>query len=201
MAVSTVEDICNLALRQINYPVPIASIYDGSRASRVAVEIYGQTRDNLLGARDWPFARQAVVLTLLKTAPVGGYSATQWSSAYPPLPWIYEYAYPSNAIDVRSVRPTAILLPEYDPRPNVFVSANDPALGEKVVLTDLRNATAVITAQITQPLQWLDPNFIEALVDALAMKFQSALNPNLEAMKERALEQQTAVAIADQRRG
>lgn len=189
-----------MALRQINWPVPIGSIYDGSKASRVAVEIYGLTRDALLGDTDWPFARQAVTLTLLKTAPVGGYGVTPWSNAYPPLPWIYEYDFPTNAIDVRSVRPSAILIPEYNPRPNVFVSSNDPALGQKVILTDLAHATAVITAQITDPAQWIDQSFVDALVAALAIKFQDALNPNPDAVKLRIAQKEQAEGVADMRR-
>lgn len=197
----TVEDLVNQALRRISFPTPIGYIYEGSKASRIAVDVFAQTRDNLLCAKDWDFARQGIVLTLLKVAPVGGYGLTPWSSIYPPVPWIYEYDYPATAMAVRSVRPTPILIPEYDPQPNVFVAANDTALGQKVLLTNLANATAVITAQITDINQWQDSEFVEAFVDALAVQFQQALagDPNL--VKLRIGQEQMAEAAADSRHG
>lgn len=199
--VLAVEDLCNQALRRVGYHTPIGWIYEGSPAARAAVELYGQTRDNLLGSRDWDFARQAVTLLLLKTAPVGGYGLTPWSTAYPPVPWIYEYAFPANCIQVRSVRPTPVMIPEFDPKPNIFVAANDAALGQKVVLTNLANATAVITRQLTDPAQWDDANFVEALVDALAVQFQQAFAGDPNMVKLRAVQEQIAEGVADTRRG
>lgn len=201
------EDIANLALRRIAYETPIGFMNEGSRASRVAIEIYSQTRDDLLRSKDWPFARQATTLTLLKTAPVGGYSpATPWSTEYPPLPWIYEYIYPLGALEVRSVRPTPIFIPEYMPRFHRFVVASDPSLapapdGEtRVILTNLVNAQAVVTGQIIDTSQW-EANFVEALVDALAVKMQNALAPEANFDKERLGEAAQATQIADMRRG
>lgn len=195
------EDLVNQALRRIAYPTPVGFIYEGSKPARVALDLYGQTRDNLLGARDWDFARQAVTLDLLKTAPVGGYGLTGWTSAYPPPPWIYEYAYPGDAIMVRSVRPTPVLIVEYDPQPNIFVAANDTDLNAKVILTNLANAQAVITGKVTDPGQWLDNNFIEAFVDALAVQFQQALAPSGDAIKLKIAQEQMAETVADGRRG
>jgi hypothetical protein len=203
-----VEDICNQALRQIKYDTPIGWIYEGSRASRVAVEIYSQTRDNLLSDQDWDFARTQVSLILSKTAPVGGYGATPWSPVYPPVPWIYEYLYPATengyavqAVQVRSVRPTPIFIPEYDPKFWRFVTANDTASQAKVILTDLANAQAVITQQLTDPAQWIDNRFVEALVDALALKFQQAFDGQPDLVKVRAAEEGQAEQIGAVRRG
>ncbi len=198
----TPEGLCNMALRRIGYPTPIGFIYEGTPAARVAVEIYGQTRDNLLRNADWDFARQAVGLTLLKTAPVGGYGYGQlWTNAYPPPPWVFEYAYPTAALLVRSVRPTPVAMPEWDPQPNIFVVADDASVTpSKVILTNLANAQAVYTGQIVNPTQW-NASFIEALVDALATLFQQALAPGAEADKERIGEEAQAVGVAMGRRG
>jgi hypothetical protein len=199
---ATVEALINQALRRIAYQVPIGTIWEGSPASRVALEVYGQTRDALLNNEDWPFARQAVGLRLLKTAPVGGYSGLPWSNAYPPPPWIYEYAYPDACITIRSVRPTPIIMPEFDPRPHIFVLANDNSLNPpaKVVLTNLANAQAVITGQITDPLSY-EAGFTDALVAALALRLQEALSPDATAIKDRAAEAQTEMVMANERRG
>lgn len=175
----SVEDIINQALRRISYPTPIGFIYEGSPAARVAVEIYGQTRDDLLRSQDWPFARQSAALQVLKTAPPNGYGVTPWNPDYPPLPWIYEYAYPvqpTACLRVRAVRPTPIFIPELDPQPNIFVVADDYTLAPptKVILTNLVNAVAVYTGQITEPATW-EPMFTEALIDALAARLGPSL--------------------------
>lgn len=185
MAVYAVEDLVNIALRQIGYPTPIGSIHEGSDASRVALDLYGQIRDELLRVKDWDFARVTVSLgAALKTAPVAGYGAVPWSTAYPPLPWIYSYGYPANCIEVRTLLPTPIFLPEMLPRVVLWEKGNDTALGVPVVLTDLAGAQATITAAIYDPAQWKDPGFIQALVDALAQKFLRPLmgegDPNVQ---------------------
>ena len=166
------------------------------------MEIYGQTRDDLLRSRDWPFARQATGLTLLKTAPVSGYGVTPWNSSFPPPPWIYEYAYPAGCLYVRAVRPTPAVIPEMAPRPNIFVVADDPSLATpaQVILTNLVNAQAVFTGQVTN-ISAMEPMFIEGLIAALALKFQEALSPDANAVKDRATEAQVEVAMADERRG
>ena len=80
MAVYSVEDLCNQALRDIGYSTPIGSINEGSRASRVALEFYGQTRDTILRTKDWDFARQTVSMgNPIKIAPPGGYGGIGWS--------------------------------------------------------------------------------------------------------------------------
>jgi hypothetical protein len=199
-SVSTVEELCNLALDAISYPRSIGSIYQGTKEARVALRLYAQTRDDLLAGKDWIFARQTVALSVLKVAPVGGYSTVPWTTAYPPLPWIFEYAYPAACIQVRALRPTPAVIPEFMPRPYNFVLGNDTATGQKVILTNLINAQAVITGQITDPSQ-MDPKFITALVDALALQFQKALVPAEPAVRDRAAEAGNAENAADTRRG
>jgi hypothetical protein len=200
---ATIEDLWNQALRRIGYPTPVGYAYEGSMAARVGLEVYGQTRDALLMDWDWDFARQAAALKLLKTAPVGGYGfMTPWTTAFPPPPWIYEYGYPVGCLMVRSVRPIPVAVPEFDPQPNIFVLADDGSLTPpaKVVLTNLPNAMAVYTAQVTDPTQW-NPAFTDSLVDALAVRFQQALNAEPQADKERAEEEAQSAGIAIGRRG
>lgn len=201
---TSVVDICNLALTRVRYPTPIGNIYEGSRASRFAVQIYAQTRDNLFGERDWPFLRQDVDLGApIKFAPPGGYGASPWDpNTNPPLPWQYEYTYPANCIEVRSVRPVPPVIPEYNPQPNIFVTAFDTVLRTKVVLTNLLGAQALITGRVIDPNEWQDSNFTEALVDALAVQFEKHLSDadvNRIILAERDATQTTEIAQA--RRG
>ena len=196
------EHVVNMALRRIGYPIPVGYLLEGSPAARVAVELYGQTRDELMRAADWDFARQSAVLVLLKTSPVGGYGwANPWSSIFPPVPWNFEYAYPTGCLMVRSVRTTPTLLNVYDPQPNIFTLADDPSVTpSKVILSNLANAVAVFTGRITDPAQWND-SFTEALVAALATRLQAALNPEPNADKERMEQEVQAGGMAIARPG
>lgn len=201
---TTVVDIINLALTRVRYTPPVGNVYEGSRASRVALQIYSQTRDALFGERDWPFLRQDVSLGLpIKSAPVGGYGTTPWDpNIHPPLPWQQEYPYPASCIEVRSVRPVPPILPEYNPQPNIFITAFDTVLRTKVVLTNLLGAQAMITGRVIDPSEWQDSNFTEALVDALAVQFEKHLpdgDVNRIVLAERDSTQTTEIAQA--RRG
>jgi hypothetical protein len=199
---STVEQLINQALRRIGYETEVGFIMEGSPASRAALTLYGQTRDALLRFKDWPFARQSTGLTLLKTAPVGGYGLTGWTPAYPPAPWVYEYAYPAGCLKMRSVRPTPLLIPEFDPVPNIFIVSDDTSLSPptKVVLTNLRNALGVFTGQVTDMTQW-EPMFTEALVENLARRLGEAMGANLDSIKAQIAIEEAATGAADLVRG
>lgn len=171
-------DLINLALDKANWKGdPVGDPYEGTPIARVALRVYGQTRDHLFGSRDWDFLRKEVSLgNPIKTAPPGGYSSGVWDSVNnPPPPWIYEYLYPDLCVQIRSLRPTPIFIPEFTPQVIRFVSAYDTPLNTKVVLTNLYQPLAVITGQVNDPNEWKDSNFTEALVDALAVQFVKAI--------------------------
>ncbi len=198
---TSVTELANQALRRIGYKTEIGYIFEGSEASRAALTLYGQTRDDILRSKDWPFARRSVALALLKTAPVGGYGLTPWTNASPPAPWIYEYAYPTDCVEMRSVRPTPTIIVEMDPQPNVFVEGSDTSVTpSKVVLTNLANALAVYTGRITDMTQW-EPMFTEAFVDAFGRRLAAALGASADAVKMQYQLEQTSAAAADRVRG
>lgn len=203
MAVS-VEDLLNMALVRSGYTVRVGSIYEGSAASRAGLEFYSQTRDNIFGSEDWRFLRQQISLGApLKTAPPGGYPPTRaWNpNTDPEIPWLYEYAYPANCIEIRSIRSSAVVIPEFTPMFTRFTTADDTITLAKVVLTNLPNAMANITGRVTDPNAWQDSNFSEALIDALAVQYQKwlPLDPNKIQMSEG--DTQRAIAIAQDRPG
>ena len=199
---TSVEQLVNQALRRAGYKFEIGFIYEGSPVARAAVTLYGQTRDDLLRSKDWPFARSAATLVLLKTAPVGGYGLNPWTSAFPPPPWVYEYAYPTNCLKVRSVRPVPVIIPELDPQPNVFTDADDTSLTPpaKVVLTNLARAQAVYTARVTDMTQW-EAMFTEAFVEALARRLGEALGAGTDAVKAQMQVEVETISEANQVRG
>ena len=188
MALS-VEDICNAALRRVGYPTPIGNMYEGSRASRVALDFYSQTRDALFSEFDWSFLQQEVDLGMpIKTAPPSGYGVTPWNPAVnPPPPWIYEFSYPANCINVRSVRPLPLFIPEAMPRVNIFQQVYDAQLAAKVIVTNLARPLAIITGRVTNPAEWQDNDFIDSLIERLAVLFGRELgkDPNDTQIGER----------------
>lgn len=201
-SVASPEEVCNLALDRIKYPESIGDLYEGTRASRAALRAYAQTRDDVLRGFTWGFARRDVLLTLLKTAPVGGYGLTPWTNAFPMPPWIYEYAYPTDCLLLRTVRETPLLIPSFDPKPNLFNVANDNSLAPpaKVILTNVAGAIGVYTGQVTDMTTW-EPSFVEAMVEALGRRLAQALADDPETVKVNAEEEQGAAQQAAAKRG
>jgi hypothetical protein len=183
-------DVVNASLGRIGIKRDIGSLFDGSESSSAALRIYGQTRDELLRNFEWGFAERNIVLTLLKTAPVFGYSAaTPWSTAYPPLPWIYEYTYPADMLKLRALRPGKVI-PEYDPVAVEFRIVNDSGYtpARRVILTNLASAICVYTGQVTDPTTW-DAGFTEAMIAALARRLAPELAGQQEAEKPKLQEE------------
>lgn len=186
-------DLMNQGLRAGGVPKRIQDYYDGSDAAQVALELFGQARDELQRLTDWSFNRGVGVLTLLKgPPPAGGYSSSQpWSSIYPDPNWLFEYVYPSDCLDVRSIYPQPVAVPDLDPVPQVWrvendltpvVSGSPPAAGgppAKVILCNVNQAMITYRRQVTDPDLW-DTGYIAALVESLGKKFAEAFgaDPN-----------------------
>lgn len=207
---ANVVDLVNQSLRGIGYRHRIADIYEGSPASRAALEIYGQTRDELLRSEDWDFARRKLSLTLLKgPPPPGGYNPQQpWDPTFPAPGWLYEYAYPADMIELGAILPPPFLFPDRDPKPAVFRIDNDPlpvpadptVPGAKVVLTNIAGAIAVYRARVTDPSAW-NPGFTATIVERLAAKLTIALAHDLNLMRATAADSIATGMVADRRRG
>lgn len=208
MAIGTPEDALNQALTAIGYRRRIGSVYEGSAAARAGLEIYGQTRDEVLSAGDWSFAQAGgFALTLLKgPPPAGGYNPGQpWTTAYPRPPWLYEYAMPSDMLELRAVLPTPDALPVLLPRPARWAVENDNTLATpaKVILTNTPGALAVYVRRVTNPAQWNDSLFIATLIDMLAKKLAASplLAASPEFLKTLPQEAAAAAALGDRHRG
>lgn len=179
LAVRNPEDVVNLALVRMGRKDRINSLVDGTRLSTIFLDIYAQTRDELLHLNDWGFAERDRSLVLLKQAPVDGYvPPVSWSSIYPPIPWTHQYEYPTDCIKVRSLKQAPLLMPDFDPQPFLFKIANDSTYTptKKVILCYVQDAIMVYTAQVTDPLVW-EPAFVEALAASLARRAAPALAP------------------------
>jgi hypothetical protein len=204
-SVKNPADAVNVALVRIGWKGgEIGNLYDGSEAAMVALNIYGQTRDELLRSHAWDFAQRTISLSLLKAAPVGGYvpGFTPWDpTTDPPIPWLFEYAYPEDCIKIRAVKPVPIFLPNFDPLPNVFSTANDndftPA--REVILTNVENSLCIYTARVTDPTTWT-ADFTNSFIDALGESLAPALT-SLDAAKLEAAEGGASVTMAKMEQG
>jgi hypothetical protein len=191
------EDIVNLGLRDGGIPWRISDVYEGSEAARIALEIFGQSRDELLRTQDWSFSRRVAALTLLKgPPPQGGYTpATPWSDVYPYPGFLYEYSYPSDMLDLRAIISPPGMMPDLDPLPAEWridddplpnVSGNPPVASgpeAKVILCNITNAMAVYRAQVTLISTW-EPLFISALVASLGRKYAKDLGADVNTQRE-----------------
>ena len=201
-SIQSPADLCNNALVRIGYKGPrIGNLYDGSRAAKTFLDIYSQTRDELLRTQDWGFAYRSIDMTLLKPAPPGGYvPPLVWTSTYPPTPWLFEYAYPTDCLRVRAVNPVPIFVPDFDPQTHTFSIYNDSALDEKTILCNIPpTATLNYTGQVTDPTQW-EADFCEVLAAALGRRAGPAL-ASIEIAKLEAQDEAQATAEADMAQG
>lgn len=211
---TTVEQVVNQALVDAGIRYRVADIYEGSPEAKVALEVFGQTRDEILRLADWSFSRRVAPLVLLKgPPPVGGYTPlVPWSNIYPNPGFLFEYDYPSDCLDLRAIANPPGLMPDLDPRPAVWRVDNDPtpnvsgnppvASGpaQKVILTN-KGPNAIVTyrASVTDPTEW-DSGFIAALTASLGQKFTTAFGGGVDKVREQRTEAiETTQTAADVR--
>lgn len=176
--VTSPEDLINVTLARIGYKGRVGSIWEGSVAAKKVLDIYAQTRDELLRSYDWGFAERNVDLTMLKQAPPGGYIPPMtWNPTnYPALPWTFSYTYPSDCLKVRAVKPTPLFIPNFAPVYWKWSVENDQTYAppQKVILCNVPGAVLTYTGQITNPLDW-EADFSEAFAAMLGQRLAPAL--------------------------
>lgn len=201
--ITSPEDIVNVALGQIGYPIPVSNLYEGSRAADAALKIYGQTRDEMLRIEDYGFAERNVNLAVLKVANVNGYfPPNQWSgTTNPPVPWLFSYTYPDDCLKVRAIKEQPLFALDYDPQPIVFKIENDNYYtpSRKVVLCNVENAMMVYTGQVTDPTTW-ESSFVETFAAELGRRLAPTL-ASMDAAKFAAGAAAQAGAVAERTEG
>jgi hypothetical protein len=175
----TIEGVINQALDLIGYSDHIGNIYEGSKASVVALDAWGHTRDMLLMTAQPVWAKKDIVLTLLKSAPnitngMANY-LTPWDATQnPEIPWLYQYAYPADCLIPLQIKLTPVFLPIWRPRAKPFRPAFDATTTNHVILCNEANAILLYIAQILDPSDWYQ-DFAELMIAALAKKFETEL--------------------------
>lgn len=201
-SIQSPADLVNYALRRIGWKLRVGSLYDGSEAGKVALDMYAQVRDEMLRAGDADFSERNITMTLLKQAPPGGYiPPNTWSPAYPSLPWLFEYAYPSDCLKVRAIRGQVIFVFDFDPQPIVFTPSNDDTFTptQRVILCNVPDAILTYTGQVTDLTNW-DVDAIEAFAAALGRRLGPTL-VGLKALQPLGADEQAAGMAAEKERG
>lgn len=191
-------DICNRALAAVGTRSTIASLTEGSNESNNCSLIYEPVLRQAIRAAHWNCFKRWLTLSLLKAAPgtpenetVPGEST--WQSAWPAPPWQYEYAQPSDCVQMRKVVNnlnqnqgfSTPLFGSAGPAPLPYwqspgikfeVASDQDSTGNpiKVILTNVDQAIGVYSAWIDQPDAW-DDDFQEAVVEGLAGRLVLAL--------------------------
>jgi hypothetical protein len=210
----SIEDLVNMAARAGGVMKRTNEIYEGSELSKVALELWQQSRQELLQFKDWSFNRRAnIPLTLLKGPPPnGGYNPVQpWSNIYPAPGYLYEYAYPADCLELRAIIPAPIgFMPDSDPLPSQWridddqfpIVDGDAASGPeaKVILTNTTNAMAVYRADVTNVTLW-EANFIAGFVASLGKKFAKAFGAEAGEIQADVAEEGRALQAGDGLRG
>lgn len=202
LAIQNPADVVNVALRRIGYKLRVGNLYDGSKASNYALDIYAQTRDELLRQSDWGFAERNITLVLLKQAPQAYVPPISWDpSLYPPIPWIFSYGYPDDCLKVRAVKGVPVLVPNFDPQPNIYATPNDNSYtpARKVLCCNVPDAVLVYTGQVTDPATW-ESDFIEALAAALGRRLAPNL-VNMDVVKLEAADEAASQRVAEMEQG
>jgi hypothetical protein len=212
----------------LGYPTRIMDMQEGTEASVAAIEVYSQTRDELLRDGEWSFAYGYGAPPLLKgPPPMGGYSlAVPWSSIYPLSPWLYEYGYPADCIEVRDVTKTPAQIPNLRPKPVQWRVDNDlvPVLSgpvppidpntgqytgplptasgppQRVIYCNEPAPLLIYTRRVIDPTLWA-ADFITSLVEALQPKLAPLLADSAGLTKLNPAERMAAAATAQQHQG
>ncbi len=202
-SLSSPADVVNDALHRIGYRLRVGNLYDGSEASNLALDIYGQTRDTLLRDGEWQFCQRSITATLLKFAPPTGYfPPNAWNPVnHPPLPWRFAYAWPDDCLKVRIVRSPALFLGNIDPQPTLYTITNDSSYAppRRIIAANVENAILVYTGRVTDPTTW-PVDFTEGLCAALARRLAPSL-ANLDVTRVEAQDEAISLAAAGQVQG
>lgn len=160
-SVNSPADIINLALAVLGVPGRVGNLYDGSAAAKKALDVYAQTRDEVLRAKDWPFALRQVA---------GVASASVVSG------WAFTWTFPADCLRVRSVAPQVIPAPNYDPQPVLWSLFNDKTQNPptRVITSQITPVTINYVGQVTDMTTW-EPLFVDAVVKAVAAKIGPSL--------------------------
>lgn len=192
-------DVVNISLARMGYKKRISNLYDGSEAASRALDIYAQTRDDMLRDGQWPFCHREVVASLLKTGPENYFDSPWDATTMPPRPWRYEYTYPDDCLKVRQIKGQPGFAFNPSPTPVLWSVLNDNGYSppRRVIVANVPDAILVYAGQVTDPTQW-PADFVDAVAAELARRLKPGLLGQLTQMDMVDTAQSVASASSEQ---
>lgn len=136
--------ICNLALAHIGINTQIASLDESTTEATVCSLMFEPSRDLVLEAFPWHFARATKVLAQLED---------------PPDEWAYKFQMPTDCIQARNIKAPGIRTPDRAARIPFQISTEDDVL---VLYCDIEEPELVYTRRVDNPGLYT-PSFVMAL--------------------------------------
>lgn len=185
---------------------PVARMDENSNEAKWARVYYDSTRQGLIRAAYWNFASRITRLTMLKALPGtpenAAASVGYWIPDYPPPPWLYTYAMPSDAIAFRRIYPLLDGLNTYQPFGTALPNSAQgmgvdqmPAVPFKImadlstggqqikVIATNQNAAIGEWSLDTPGVDLWDDLFRAAMIDALASRLAMVITGKIELRK------------------
>lgn len=155
---SSVIEICNVALSRLGNSRTINSLTEQSKEAGVCSLHYEPARDAVLSDFDWNFARKRVALADTGTNPPD---------------WQFAYAYPTDCVRIISIMVPGMRNPPARCRVQYEVGSDNAGTG-KLIYTDQDDAWLMYTGLVT------DPNMYDAIFrDALAWRMAAEMAMSL----------------------
>lgn len=194
--------IANRALLGVGARAQISSLNpsDGSVEADAISVLWNSTFEALARSAQWNCLTRQVTLSLLAAAS-GTPENPNGIGPVPPTPWLYQYAYPSDGLDIRYIVPSLPVqvggqipattinnaagswIPGGSQIPYVVSSIGDVNNSPiNVVLTNQSQAQAVYTLNQSNPAAW-DSLFQQAMVASLGAYLVPALSLNVQLMQ------------------
>jgi hypothetical protein len=197
---SSQVEIANMALDLIGTRSTISSLSEGSPEANAISRHWSNALDCCLRAAHWNFARRQVALTLLL-------DATQDQAV--PIPWLYEYAYPSDCVMFRQLLPivqlnTAVATGTpapaalMGPPPKFMLGTDLDTTGNpiEVILTNQIQGIGIYTFRNANT-QMFDPLFVQCLSAFLGSRVAIPLTGD-KGMKQMAVQLADTYAVQAQ---
>lgn len=209
-------NIANRSLLAVGARAQISSLNpsDGSVEADAVSQLWQSTFEQLARTAQWGCIRKQVTLSLLQAASGTPENVTGSTLPFPPTPWMYAYAYPSDCLAVRFVMPSLPVqtggsvpattvnnaagawLPSGGQIPYAigveYTVNNSPY---KVIYTNQSQAQIVYTVNEANPAIW-DSLFEQAMVASLAAFLVPALNLNFPLMQIQIKNAENCIRIA-----
>lgn len=200
MATGNTLNILNRALLAIGQQAQISSLNEGSAQANAAATLFTPTFESLARSAPWNCLRKQATLTLLAAAQGTLENPDGTTLPLPPNPWLYQYAQPSDCLQVRFLVPSLPVstggvplfsvntaaptwLPNQGQIPYAVAYATDVNNNPiNVILTNQSQAIAVYTVNQPNPQIW-DSLFQQAMVASLGAFFVPALALHMPLMQ------------------